>query len=139
MRNNQSWQDSVLQCSADFNPKSSMELLLVEDDEKTNRVMILLLRRLGIKVQTARKLLPALEALSRLPDVVVLDLPLLSGGGDQVLKMIRDTGLRCRVAVIMSETEREMASEIAPLRPDAIFPKPLNFEAFGEWLCDLFP
>jgi DNA-binding response OmpR family regulator len=116
-----------------------MDLLLVEDEEMTSHVMTRLLRRLGIKVDLALTVMPAIEKLARLPDVVVLDLPLADGSGLEVFKMIRDTGLKCRVAVITSANDPDLMMEIQALKPGAIFQKPLNFEDFGRWLCDLFP
>lgn len=116
-----------------------MVLLLVEDDEMTSHAMKQLLRRIGIKCRIAPTAVSALEELVKLPDLVVLDLMLADGSGLEVLEAIRETGLKSRVAVITEPSDPETRQSIERLHPSATFSKPLNFDEFGSWLCDMFP
>ena len=117
-----------------------MELLLVEDEGTTSHALTALLRRLGVKVRHAPEVIQALEELTRLPEVVVLDFSLSDDTALEILKMIRDTGFVCRIAVLMpAQDHKRNLAQIQAFKPTAIFQKPLDFEDFGHWLCDLFP
>jgi len=114
-------------------------LLLVEDDAKTAKVMTRLLNSTGIAVEWVGSVKEGLAALSRIPAVVILDLMLPDGSGVEVLEAIRATNMRCKVAIVSASTDPETFRRVRAARPDAIFPKPLDFEDFVQWLCEAFP
>jgi DNA-binding response OmpR family regulator len=114
-------------------------LLLIEDDPATARAMTRLMNTVGVSVEPVATLKEGLAALSRMPAVVVLDLMLPDGCGVEVLEAIRATGLQCKVAVVSGSTDTEVFKRLRAARPDAIFPKPLDFQDFVNWLCEAFP
>ncbi len=113
--------------------------LLVEDDISTARAIVRLMETVGIKVEHVGTVKEGIAALVRVPAVVVLDLMLPDGSGVSVLEAIRSANLRCKVAVVSASTNAEIFSRVHKCRPDAIFPKPFDFQDFVDWLCEAFP
>ena len=114
-------------------------VLLVEDDDQTRRLMSRLLAGVGIDVRCASTVKDAVVALASMPALVVLDLKLPDGCGTEVLREIRESGMRCKVAVVSGVAEPDLFVTLRELQPDAIFGKPLDFEDFTDWLCEAFP
>jgi DNA-binding NarL/FixJ family response regulator len=77
-------------------------------------------------------------ALAQHPAAIVLDLSLPDGDGIELLRAVRETGCRSKVAVLSSGASSTSLAELTALQPDAIFGKPLDFEDFAEWLAANF-
>jgi CheY-like chemotaxis protein len=114
-------------------------ILLVEDDPATARVMTRLMQSVGVNVEAVGTVKEGIAALARVPDVVVLDLMLPDGLGVEVLEAARAAKLRCKVGVVTANTNPEVFQRLRSAGPDAIFSKPLDFEDFVQWLCESFP
>jgi DNA-binding response OmpR family regulator len=113
-------------------------VLLVEDDPATAEAMTRLLASVGLGVVCATSVRDGIAALAKMPAVVVLDLMLPDGCGLEVLEAIRLSRLRCKVAVVSASTDRATLDALRLLRPEAVFPKPLDFQDFVDWLCEAF-
>ena len=113
--------------------------LLVEDDPTTAKIMTRLLQTVGVTVESVGTVKDGLTALSRMPAVVILDLMLPDGSGVQVLEAIRLANMRCKVAIVSASTDADTFKRLRAAGPDAIFPKPLDFEYLVQWLCEAFP
>ena len=113
--------------------------LLVEDDHATAQAMTRLMQTVGIRVECVGTVKAGIAALSRVPTVVILDLMLPDGCGVEVLEAIRASRLRCKVAVVSASSDAAVFERVLAAKPDAIFPKPFNFEDFVQWLCEAFP
>ena len=48
------------------------------------------------------------------------------GGGEAVLRRVREAGLRTRVAITTGTDDATVLSEVRSLRPEAMFAKPIN-------------
>jgi len=68
------------------------------------------------------------------PDCLILDLMLPDGNGASVLKHVRESGLPIRVAVATGTSDPAMLAEVAALRPDVLYRKPLDAMALAQWL-----
>jgi DNA-binding response OmpR family regulator len=117
---------------------SEDRVLLVEDDMATARAMTRLMESVGFKVSIASTLAEGLAGLATMPALVVLDLMLPDGSGLEVLEAIRRGNLRSKVAVVSASTELETFERMRKSQPDAIFPKPVDFQDFADWLCETF-
>lgn len=116
-------------------PRRAGKVLLVDDEPVTRTGLSALLRQGGLQVIEAATVEQALAAIVQSPDVVLLDLMLPDGPGLDVLRQIRSAGVPARVAVISGVTESLDDDPLPPgLRPDAVFPKPLDLDALREWL-----
>jgi len=113
--------------------------LLVEDDPATARVMSRLMQSVGVVVETTGTVKEAIAALTRMPEVVILDLMLPDGSGIEILETIRSAKMRCKVAVVSASNDEKVLARLRAATPDAIFSKPLDFEDFVQWLCEAFP
>ncbi|HVX83711.1 MAG TPA: response regulator transcription factor [Phycisphaerae bacterium] len=78
-----------------------MAVLLVEDDESTQRMLMGVLTRAGFEVESAGTLGAAQQALSsRAYEVVVLDVKLPDGSGLDLLRQMRDGGNAAHVLIL---------------------------------------
>ena len=86
-------------------------------------------RRMKWDVSTASTVGEGLRALhASSPDWIILDLMLPDGEGITVLREIRARGLQVRVAVTTGMDDARHLAEVASLRPDVIFRKPVDFQ-----------
>lgn len=107
-------------------------VLVVEDDPSSRRALTLLLQLKGFELTVAGNVAEALRQLEWNPTCVLLDLMLPDGNGAVVLQHIRTRRLPIRVAVTTGASNWEALLD--PLQPDALFPKPLDFNRVVDWL-----
>jgi len=101
-------------------------VLLVEDDRANLYAMGHMLKAAGFDVVEAESADEAIERLSPAspPACVVLDW-LIPGGGDAVVRHVRDNALPTRIVVVTVAYE-ERLDEISAAKPDAVFRKPFD-------------
>ena len=68
------------------------------------------------------------------PHAMILDLMLPDGNGAELLGYIREKGLLTRVAVLTGIGDPDALDVVRQLRPDVLFRKPVNVQAFLQWL-----
>ena len=69
------------------------------------------------------------------PQAVLLDLVLPDGSGVTVFRRVRERLAGARVAVVSGALrDRRVADALAPLRPDRLFAKPVDFYEVRAWL-----
>jgi two-component system OmpR family response regulator len=107
--------------------------LIVEDDATSRDAMLRILRMLGFKVEAAATMGEGMEALSREPATMILDLMLPDGNGMEILRRVRTEGLPIRVAVLTG-ADRPMIEAANRLGPDALFTKPVDLTKLLTWL-----
>jgi two-component system, OmpR family, response regulator len=110
------------------------ELLLVEDDASTRKLLANLMRKFGFRVTEAATAAAAGRSLAEGLEVVVLDLMLPDGNGSDVLQMIRARALTPLVAIVTAVEDRDALDRAVALKPDAFFGKPLDVADFANWL-----
>lgn len=102
-------------------------ILIVEDDMATLYALQTLFVHRGWKVSLSRTVAGALTQLSTPFDWILLDLDLADGDGEEVLRHIRETGVRSRVVVLSAVQDPERHHDLKPLRPDMVLSKPVRF------------
>jgi len=105
-----------------LNPK----LLIVEDDVAMRTVWQVVFSQRGWDVTVAVTLAEGLAALDPPPDYLILDLRLPDGGGEAILRKVRDDKLKTRVAVTTGSDNRDQLRLVKSLGPEAFFEKPIN-------------
>ena len=68
------------------------------------------------------------------PDAVVLDLRLPDASGGLLLKRIRQLALPTKVAVVTGLANPVADPHLRQFAPDAVFGKPLDYQALMDWL-----
>jgi DNA-binding response OmpR family regulator len=101
-------------------------VLVVEDDAGTRRALRGLFRHAGWEVIAVGTVAAGLEALDPPPDCAVLDLMLPDGGGEAILKKVREDGLPTRVAVCTGTIDANRIGVVEALRPEALLQKPID-------------
>jgi DNA-binding response OmpR family regulator len=102
-------------------------VLVVEDDRATSHALRQLLRHHGFEVLTAATVAEGLGLAAAEPDFILLDLMLPDGDGSQVLQLVRERGLRSRVAVVTGSMDPERLSRVRALNPSSLLQKPVDF------------
>jgi CheY-like chemotaxis protein len=101
-------------------------VLLVEDHNATRNVLARLLSLRGYDVRMAATVAEGIDRLGCEPDVLVLDLSLPDGRGEEVLRRVRQAGLKTRVVVTTGVDDEERLAAVRALRPDALLLKPVG-------------
>ena len=109
-------------------------VLVVEDDPASRHALLRLLKHRGWSTLAAETVSQALASLHARPACIILDLMLPDGNGAAVLRYIRANNLPIRVAVATGTHDPAMLSEVEALGPDALYRKPIDFEAVSAWL-----
>lgn len=109
-------------------------LLIVEDHEPTRRTLSRLLELRGYEVHAASTIAEGLELLRLAPDCVILDLMLPDGDGEMILRSVRRSGLRTKVAVATGTGDEGRLASLRELGPDALLRKPIHLEEVSR-LC----
>ena len=110
--------------------------MVVEDDRASRTALCGILARMGYEVSACETLAQALDVLEDVrPNIVLLDLMLPDGNGVEVLRRIRRDGLETRVAVVTATHAPLSRGDLAMLRPDKLFRKPLDINSLREWLA----
>src|SRR4051812_2754718 len=102
------------------------KLLIVEDDAAMREVWEEVFARRGWEVIAASSIAEGLSSLDPPPDFLILDLRLPDGGGEAILRRVREAGLKTRVAITTGTDDAAVLSEVRSLRPDAMLTKPIN-------------
>lgn len=106
-------------------------LMLVEDDPCTRRALGGIFSMKGWAVCLAASVSEAVALLEHglEADMLVLDLMLPDGPGEEVLRRVRDSGLRTKVVICSATHDPARMDRLEPLHPDAVLPKPLDLAA----------
>lgn len=108
---------------------------MVEDDAASRTALRYLLNHHGWRASEAATVSHGLELLQALrPDILILDLMLPDGDGIEILKLIRTSGLKVRVAVLTGVGDPDVLDAVRQLVPNAVFRKPVSIPALMEWL-----
>ena len=99
-------------------------VLLVEDDHANRFALGHMLKTFGLEVVEVATAAEAIACLASEPSFLVLDW-LIPGGGDAVLRHVKDHHLATRVVVVTVAYE-ERREEILRLGPDALVQKPFE-------------
>src|SRR5215207_5117142 len=101
-------------------------LLVVDDDRWTRYALARIFQHQGWDVRVAATVAEGLDLLGTGPTSVILDLELADGGGESVLRRVRQDGLDSRVVICTGVTARSRLEGLEPLRPDAVVHKPVE-------------
>jgi DNA-binding response OmpR family regulator len=101
-------------------------LLIVEDDDSVRSGWDTIFSQRGWDVVTARSVAEGLSMLDPAPDYLILDLCLPDGDGSAVLRRVRETNLKTRVAVTTGDKDARRLKLVRDLKPEAIFLKPCD-------------
>jgi DNA-binding response OmpR family regulator len=106
----------------------SRVLMVVEDDPATRRALGGIFSMKGWAVCLAATVSEAMALLDHglEADMLVLDLMLPDGPGEQILRRVRAAKLRTLVVVCSAAYDPSRMGEIAKLAPDAVLPKPVD-------------
>ncbi len=102
------------------------KLLIVEDDRSMRTVWQLVFAQRGWDVTVASTVAEGLAGLEPPPDYLILDLMLPDGGGEAILRKVKDGNLKTRVAVTTGSDDPEQLKVARSLMPEAWFEKPIN-------------
>jgi CheY-like chemotaxis protein len=110
------------------------KILVVEDDPWSQRLVAELLVMRGHGVAIAGDLDAARRELAEPPDVILLDINVTGGGGELLLREIRDTdGLRdLPVIAFTASAMRGDRERFLRLGFTAYLSKPIDVRTFGE-------
>jgi len=103
-------------------------ILIVEDNAVTRRALQALFKSRGWAVSVAETVAEGLAQLDPPPDVIVLDLMLPDGDGEEVLREVRSRRLLSRVAITTAISDSERLDALSGLAPDAVLHKPAKFD-----------
>jgi DNA-binding NtrC family response regulator len=111
--------------------------MIVEDDPSSRSSLRSIFSRRGWVVCTAATLSEAMALLDHglVPDCLVLDLVLPDGNGEDVLKKIRDDGLRTRVAVCTGAHDPLSLGRVRSMNPHGLLRKPVDLDEL-EKICN---
>ena len=110
------------------------QVLIVEDHAPTSQAVASLFRRKGWDVRTSATLAEGLAALDPPPDCLILDLMLPDGGGEDILRTVREEKLPTRVvAVATGSSDSSRRTEVLRLRPELLVSKPIDWEVLWRY------
>ncbi|MBI1324070.1 PAS domain S-box protein [bacterium] len=111
-------------------------ILLVEDSEDNRRVILHLLKRLGLKdVAVARNGLEAVEAANANPfDVILMDIQMPVMDGYEATKTLRASGYRSPIVALTAHALRDDSEKCLAAGCDAYLSKPVNANRLSETL-----
>lgn len=121
----------------EITPKSSREVLLVDDDSDTQQMFRSALKRSPMSLMTASTFAQALEVLAtHQPSLIILDIMLPEGhDGYKLLRMIRQQyGLTCPVIATSAYYDHDMQIRILEDGFSGFLPKPLVVEELSAYL-----
>jgi DNA-binding response OmpR family regulator len=109
-------------------------ILVVEDDPASGAALSRMLKNIGYEVVSATNVAEGMAGLETKPRCIVLDLMLPDGSGIDILRHIRQQGLRVKVAVTTAITDSNVLHDVQDLHADALFRKPLDIPELMSWL-----
>src|SRR4051794_38775315 len=101
-------------------------MLLVEDHPETRTLLRRILSLCGWNVVEAATVAEGLAQLAFPPDCLLLDLMLPDGGGETILRKVREVRLPTRVVVNTGTKDPAWLDAVSDLKPEAILQKPLD-------------
>jgi DNA-binding response OmpR family regulator len=107
-------------------------LLIVEDDLSTRYILSKILVGQGWNVFAVPTLAEGLNRLDLKPACVIVDLQLSDGGGEDLLRHIRDEGIESHVVVCTAVRNEERLEAVRMLKPTAIIHKPIEMRELLE-------
>jgi CheY-like chemotaxis protein len=105
-------------------------VLVVESEPLARGAMLRMLTLAGFRTLAA-----AYEHLPFQPDAVLTDLTLPDGSGLDLIRRLRDRREPVAVGVV-TDGRTTALNAAAALRPDAIFPRPVDLTRVIDWLTD---
>src|SRR6476469_6684345 len=103
-------------------------ILIVEDDPASRDALTRILRHRGWVVTVARTVAEAMDSLNPPPHCILLDLTLPDGGGEDVLRKVREEQMPSKVAVCTGMEDAVRLAMVKGMDPDALFRKPIDFD-----------
>ena len=112
--------------------------LVIEDDATNRKGLVRLLQYAGLLVDSASTVAEAIAKIrDRPPAIVLLDIHLPDGSGDQILDHLRATRSPARVCIITGSIDSDERRKLERFGPDAIFIKPIYPERVLEWVNEI--
>jgi DNA-binding response OmpR family regulator len=106
---------------------------LIEDNLPIRKALQRILARVGYVVEAVGTIAEGFGKLDG-QNCMLLDINLPDGLSTNLLQHVRRNGLPIRVAVMSACTDAGQLAELAQMKPDAFFQKPLALEDVLEWL-----
>jgi diguanylate cyclase (GGDEF)-like protein len=104
-----------------------MKVLLIDDDDDTREMMRFALQAYGHEVESAASGHQGAElAVAHAPDVVLLDVMMPDMDGPATLTLLRERGVKSRVAFVTASGTRSEVDRLTAMKPDRIMTKPLD-------------
>lgn len=124
---------------ADAPPSSGCRVLVVDDDADSAVMVAMILRRQGHAVAIANDGIDALEALSEVPDVALVDVDLPGLSGWDVARRFRDRSPAAATVLVAvtgygSSEDRRRSAEAGFAEH---LMKPIDFTVLRRWLDDM--
>jgi CheY-like chemotaxis protein len=112
------------------NIMSAHRILIVDDNAPARRALGVLLGLKGWDVHEAGTVAEALRSIHEPepPAGIILDLQLPDGGGEDVLRSVREERLPIRVAICSGFVSGLDSPNLHAASPDAVLPKPIRVE-----------
>jgi CheY-like chemotaxis protein len=119
--------------------QAKAKILLVEDEERLQRVLARTLEQSNYQVSTASTAAAAvLSVLAGRPDVLVLDINLPDDTGWGVLRQLAARGITCEhLPTIMLSAGQPAQRRIAEFQPYAFLPKPFPVDALKRLIAEV--
>lgn len=114
-------------------PDFLRRVLVVEDEPVMIDALAFVLTLNQYAVFRARTLAEARNSLIHQPDFLLTDLKLPDGSGLDLIRRARERNDPVAVGIVIAPTEVP-SSEVANLRPDAVFHKPVDPKTLLTWL-----
>ena len=108
---------------------TQLRILYVDDDDALRTVVKDQLSGLGYLVDEAEDGVVAMEKLGNgIYDLMLLDINMPGKSGIDVLKFIKDRGLKCKIIMLTGRVGFSVATETLKLGADDYITKPFNVE-----------
>lgn len=119
--------------------RTAVQILLVEDDPRTAKVLARMLREDGFQVEVARDGAIAIGRLTRppVPDVLIADVRLPHVDGIAVARYARSLNASLPVILTTSYAQQAFAAEREMSPPPLVFAKPYEYRLLAEKLDEL--
>lgn len=118
-----------------MNPTGAKNILVVDDDSATRRLLSFLLERAGYDVAAAEDGATALEMISTSPpDILITDLMMQRMNGYELCQKVRSDKKHDRIKIVVL-TARDQTSDIERLKStgvDVILEKPIDPREFAR-------
>ena len=115
------------------NPRPSLRLLVVDDDESLQSLFKIFLKKIGfsrVVVGTVKEAIAALE--KQKFDLLFLDLKLPDGPADDVYEAAKEADPELPIVVITGYPDSEMLDRILAKGPVTVLKKPLKIEQLNQ-------